>query len=204
MNPAPAKRQLAIDRPVLEAICRKWHIRRLSLFDAAQATDYRNRLNLLAEFEPGRSPELLALVEAELSQSFDSKPIHLVTARSLPPKLRSLVLASAKLQYAARPRVVPRIVGATLIAAFFFGVLGGFYTYESWPGHPRDPLGLLALLSAGAVPGLLLIVVRRGKPGQTRMGAYVIDVTLILLILAACGVLLIWLGDNGLLRYRYH
>jgi hypothetical protein len=120
-------RDLAIDRPALEALCKRWYIRRLSLLDAPQGTDFKDRLSLLVEFE--RAPALLALVEAELAAAFDSQPIHLVAASSLPPKARALVAQSAKALYVGPRRWAAQIIAVTLVALFIFGLAWSYFRH---------------------------------------------------------------------------
>ncbi len=62
---------LFADRTALSALCRQYHIRRLSLFGSVLKGTARtdSDVDLLVEFEPGRSPGLLGIarIEAELS-----------------------------------------------------------------------------------------------------------------------------------------
>ena len=63
--------QLPIDHETLAQICRRQHIRRLSLFGSVLAgtAQPESDIDLLIEFEPGQAPGLLGLaaIEAELS-----------------------------------------------------------------------------------------------------------------------------------------
>src|SRR5258708_38990118 len=63
---------ISIDRTSLAALCRRHHIRRLSLFGSVLRPDFRpdSDVDVLVEFEPGQVPGFLALhaIEMELSK----------------------------------------------------------------------------------------------------------------------------------------
>jgi len=94
-----------IDQTGLAALCRRHHIRRLSLFGSVLRPDFRpdSDVDVLVEFEPGQVPGFLALheIETELSQLLDGRKVDLVTQRSLNRRLRDRVLSSAEVEYAA-------------------------------------------------------------------------------------------------------
>lgn len=96
---------IAIDRENLEALCRRHHIRRLSLFGSVLRPDFRpeSDVDVLVEFEPGKVPGFLKLyeIEVELSALLGGRKIDLVTRQSLNRRLRDRVLASARVEYAA-------------------------------------------------------------------------------------------------------
>ena len=96
---------ISIDRANLAALCRRHHIRRLSLFGSVLRPDFRpdSDVDVLVEFEPGQVPGFLALheIETELARLLGGRRVDLVTKRSLNRRLRDRVLASAKLEYAA-------------------------------------------------------------------------------------------------------
>lgn len=96
---------LTIDRTSLEALCRRHHIRRLSLFGSVLRPDFRpgSDVDVLVDFEPGQVPGFLALhdIETELSKLLGGREVDLVTQRSLNRRLRDRVLASAEVEYAA-------------------------------------------------------------------------------------------------------
>jgi predicted nucleotidyltransferase len=96
---------IAIDREKLAALCRRHHIRRLSLFGSVLRPDFRpeSDVDVLVEFEPGQVPGFLKLyeIEAELSGLLGGRKIDLVTRQSLNRRLRDRVLASARVEYAA-------------------------------------------------------------------------------------------------------
>jgi len=102
---ASMAKAISIDHISLAALCRRHHIRRLSLFGSVLRPDFRpdSDVDVLVEFEPGQVPGFLALyeVEAELSKLLGGRKVDLVTQRSLNRRLRDRVLSSAEVEYAA-------------------------------------------------------------------------------------------------------
>lgn len=98
-------RDLSVDREALAALCRRRHIRRLSLFGSmAKGTDRPDSdVDLLVEFEPGHEPGLMALatIEAELAALLGGRRVDLRTAQDLSRHFRSAVVETALVQYAA-------------------------------------------------------------------------------------------------------
>ncbi len=98
-------RALFPDEPALAALCRRHHIRRLSLFGSTSRGRDRpdSDVDLLVEFEPGREPGLLGLagIEAELSAMLGGRPVDLRTPNDLSRHFRDEVVRSAEIQYAA-------------------------------------------------------------------------------------------------------
>ena len=92
-----------IPRDRLAALCRRHHIRRLSLFGSVLRDDFgpESDIDILVEFEPGRVPGFFRLheIEQELSALLGGRRIDLVTPRFLNPRLRERVLAGAEPQY---------------------------------------------------------------------------------------------------------
>ena len=95
---------LAIDTAALAAICRRHHVRRLSLFGSTLKGTARpdSDVDLLVEFEPGREPGLIALagIEQELS-ALIGRPVDLRTPADLSRHFRDAVIREAQVQYAA-------------------------------------------------------------------------------------------------------
>jgi uncharacterized protein len=91
---------LFADRAALAALCRQHNIRRLSLFGsvlkgkASQDSD----VDLLVEFEPGRSPGLLALagIEADFSSLLGGRRVDLRTPQDLSRYFRNEVVRTAE------------------------------------------------------------------------------------------------------------
>lgn len=97
--------RLPIDKDVLEALCRRHHIRKLSLFGSTLKGTARadSDIDLLVEFERGCAPGLIALagIELELSELLSGQVVDLRTPRDLSRHFRDEVVRSAAVQYAA-------------------------------------------------------------------------------------------------------
>ena len=96
---------LRIDSEALDALCRRHHIRRLSLFGSVlKGTDRPGSdIDFLVEFAPGKEPGLLGLagIEIELSRLLGGRKIDLRTQNDLSKYFRGEVLRTAQVQYAA-------------------------------------------------------------------------------------------------------
>jgi predicted nucleotidyltransferase len=96
--------RLPVDPDALARVCRRHHIRRLSLFGSVlTGTDHPDSdVDLLVEFEPGKKPGLLGLaaIEAELSALLGGRSVDLRTAEDLSPYFREHVVGTAEVQYA--------------------------------------------------------------------------------------------------------
>jgi len=87
----------------LDAVCRRYGIRRLSVFGSALRDDFMadSDLDLLVEFQPGRTPGFgFFRLEAELSAIFGRR-VDLNTRASLSPYFRDRVLFEARDLYVA-------------------------------------------------------------------------------------------------------
>lgn len=88
----------------LGRVCRSHGIRRLSLFGSVlRGTDRPDSdVDLLVEFEAGRTPGLLELarIEAELSALLGGRRVDLRTAQDLSRHFRDDVTRTAEVQYA--------------------------------------------------------------------------------------------------------
>lgn len=97
--------RLFSDQNALAELCRRHHIRRLSLFGSVlKGTDRPDSdVDLLVEFEPGHVPGLITLagIEEELSVLLGNRPVDLRTANDLSRYFRDEVVRTAELQYAA-------------------------------------------------------------------------------------------------------
>lgn len=93
------------DRERLLALCRRYHIRKLSLFGSTLKGTNRpdSDVDLLVEFEPDATPGLLTMVriERELSQLLNGRKVDLRTARDLSRYFRDEVVRTAEVQYDA-------------------------------------------------------------------------------------------------------
>lgn len=90
-------------RQAVETICRRYRVRRMSLFGSAATGNERpdSDVDLLVEFEPGQAPSGFALVDMqqELSQAFGGRRIDLAfpsilrnpwRRRAIEPQLKPL------------------------------------------------------------------------------------------------------------------
>lgn len=94
---------LAVDNDALASLCRRHHIRRLSLFGSSleKGPDQARDLDLLVEFEPGHVPGLgFFRIEEEMSTLF-GRPVDLNTAGFLSPYFRDRVEEEAEVLYEA-------------------------------------------------------------------------------------------------------
>jgi predicted nucleotidyltransferase len=94
---------LIVDRAALASLCRRRHIRRLSLFGSVLKGNARpdSDVDLLVEFSPGAKPSLLdlAAIEQELSTLLAGRRVDLRTAEDLSRYFRDEVLREAEVQY---------------------------------------------------------------------------------------------------------
>jgi predicted nucleotidyltransferase len=94
------------DPSALEAVCRRAHIRRLSLFGSMLngTAGPDSDVDLLVEFEQDKEPGLLGLgrITAELSDLLGGRPVDLRTPQDLSRYFRDDVVRVAEAQYEAR------------------------------------------------------------------------------------------------------
>ena len=93
---------LTVDDERLAALCRRFGIRRLSLFGSrlkGTATP-ESDVDLLVEFEPGATPGLMRMAEIEqaLSPLFGGRKIDLRTREDLSRHFREQVVQQAQVQ----------------------------------------------------------------------------------------------------------
>lgn len=97
--------RLPIDPEALAELCRRHHIRKLSLFGSRLKGTARpdSDVDLLVEFEPGAQVSLLdmARIEIELSPLLGGRKVDLRTAQDLSRYFRDEVVRSAEPQYVA-------------------------------------------------------------------------------------------------------
>jgi uncharacterized protein len=93
---------LAIPQDYVREFCERNHIRKLSLFGSVLTERFRpeSDVDVLVEFEPGRTPGYFGLagMEIELSEKLGRK-VDLRTPRELSRQFRDEVLAAAAVQY---------------------------------------------------------------------------------------------------------
>jgi predicted nucleotidyltransferase len=96
---------LFTDPAALKSVCRRHHIRQLSLFGSTlKGTDRPDSdVDLLVEFEPGSTPGLIRLagIAMELSELLGGRQVDLRTAGDLSRYFRDEVVRTAEVQYAA-------------------------------------------------------------------------------------------------------
>jgi len=96
-------RRFHVSERGLAEFCRKHHVRRLSVFGSALRPDFNpaSDIDILAEFEPGRTPGFLKLaeIEAELSSLLRGRRVDLRTPQDLSPYFREQAVREAELQY---------------------------------------------------------------------------------------------------------
>lgn len=100
----PAKPRIPLGK--LAELCRKYHVRKLSLFGSAARNELKpgSDVDLLVEFEPEAGVTLLDLpaLQEELSPLFEHRRIDLVTREVLEnPYRRQTILPDMKTLYAA-------------------------------------------------------------------------------------------------------
>jgi predicted nucleotidyltransferase len=93
------KDRLHLPEGALTALCRRYHIKRLSVFGSVLREDFRpdSDVDVLVEFEPGTRPTYFTLsrIEAELSHLTGRRAdVHMT--KSLHPYIRDKVLTQAE------------------------------------------------------------------------------------------------------------
>jgi len=97
-------KNIHIDKDILDAFCRKHHIRKLSLFGSVLRDDFgpQSDVDVLVEFEPDHVPGLAFFaMERELSIILGRK-VDLNTPQFLSPFFRDDIVAEAETEYVAR------------------------------------------------------------------------------------------------------
>ena len=98
--------RLFSDPEALAALCRRYRIRKLSLFGSTLKGANRpdSDVDLLVEFEPGATPGLLtaAQIEFDLSDLLGGRKVDLRTAGDLSRYFRDEVVRTAEAQFEAR------------------------------------------------------------------------------------------------------
>jgi len=100
------RNNIQIPRNVLNAICRRYQVRKLSLFGSAVRDDFKpdSDIDILVEFEPGQAPGFGGLVDLQnqLSDLFGGRDVDLVTKSILNnPYRKKSVLKDLQTLYAA-------------------------------------------------------------------------------------------------------
>lgn len=103
---ARPRNKLHIPRARIAELCRKHHIRRLSLFGSAARNEMTpgSDVDLLVEFEPGHAPSLwdLPMLQDEFSAAFGGRKVDIATPEVLEnPYRRRRILPELRTLYAA-------------------------------------------------------------------------------------------------------
>lgn len=97
--------RIEFDREKLAEFCRKWKIKRLSLFGSVLRDDFgpESDVDVLYEFEPDGGVGYFRLydLENELSALLGGRKIDFVPEKYLKKRLRDEILRTAEVQYAA-------------------------------------------------------------------------------------------------------
>ncbi len=97
--------QIKIPREKIAAFCRKHHIARLSLFGSVLRNDFRpdSDIDVLVQFEPGKSPGFFDLfdMEDELSEMLGGRKVDIRTPEDLSRYFKDEVMKTAAVQYAS-------------------------------------------------------------------------------------------------------
>jgi len=93
---------VTLPRQEIEQFCRRNHIRKLSLFGSILTDRFRpeSDIDVLVEFEPGKTPGFFGIVgmELELTDKFRRK-VDLRTPEDLSRYFRDQVVSTAAVQY---------------------------------------------------------------------------------------------------------
>ena len=97
-------RNISISKERLAAFCQAHGVKRFAIFGSALREDFGpdSDVDVLVEFEPGRTPGLLGVagMERELSDLFGGRKVDLRTPEDLSRYFRQDVLDAAEVQYA--------------------------------------------------------------------------------------------------------
>ena len=97
--------RLALDPNAIAAFCKRRHVRRLALFGSVLRDDLGldSDVDVLVEFEPGKTPGFFTLfdLEEELSPLFGGRRIDLRTREDLSPYFQNEVVAASRPIYVA-------------------------------------------------------------------------------------------------------
>lgn len=96
-------RRLAADDGFLRDFCMRHHIRRFSLFGSVLRDDFgpSSDIDVLIEFDPEHIPGLEFMSMQDELSDFFGRSVDLNTPNSLSPYFRDVVLAEAKVEFAA-------------------------------------------------------------------------------------------------------
>lgn len=92
-----------LPREQIAELCRRYHVRELSIFGSAVREDFRDDsdFDFLVEFDPNVSIGIEFIRLGHELEDLLGRKVDLVSKRALRPRWRENVLASARLLYAA-------------------------------------------------------------------------------------------------------
>ena len=94
--------QIAVDDKQIADICKRHHIRKLSLFGSVLRDDFgpESDVDVLVEYQAGSVIGFEVFdIERELSGLF-GRPVDLISRKYLNPRLRDRILSEAEVHYA--------------------------------------------------------------------------------------------------------
>ena len=98
-----SQRSRCADGSGIAEFCRRYRIRKLSLYGSVLRDDFRpdSDVDVLVEFSPGQAVGFEIIdMEEQFSQLFGGRKVDIVQEKYLNPRLRQRILASAEVQYA--------------------------------------------------------------------------------------------------------
>jgi predicted nucleotidyltransferase len=95
---------IGLDHGAIAELCERYHVRTLSLFGSVLGDEFgpESDVDVLVEFEPGRTPGFFRLHEMEqaLGDLLGGRKVDLVTRKFLNRRIRQRILDQAKVIYA--------------------------------------------------------------------------------------------------------
>jgi len=95
-------RTVSISRDRIAEVCRRHHIRRLSLFGSVLRDDFGpdSDVDVLVEFEPGHTPGWdIVTIEEEFGTLFGGRRVDMLNPKYINRRLRDEILGTAELIY---------------------------------------------------------------------------------------------------------
>ena len=94
------RERVRVPKRQLAAFCQRYHVKSLALFGSVLRDDFRpdSDIDVLVEFQPGKTPGLFTIVdmEDELSALFENRKVDLRTAQDLSRFFRDKVVREAQ------------------------------------------------------------------------------------------------------------
>lgn len=96
-------KKITLPKHELAALCRRYHIRKLSFFGSVLREDFSpdSDIDILVDFEPGYTLGFRIIdMEDELSRMLEGRKVDVVSEKYLNHRLRDRILESAEVAYA--------------------------------------------------------------------------------------------------------